>query len=184
MEVRLDDMFAVKAGARAILDRLGDGYVTTDWVEMNQALYSALWIEKVAVGIAIGLIVAVAALNIVATLVLMVMEKHKDIAILVSMGASRGAIMRLFMLQGTIIGAIGTALGGVLGRLGAAGPSTTSAWCACPRASTRSRGSPSGCCPARPLVVLASALAICFLATLYPARGAARLDPAEALRYE
>ena len=115
VEVRLDDMFAVKDGARSILARLGDGYVTTDWVEMNQSLYSALWIEKVAIGIAIGLIVAVAALNIVATLVLMVMEKHKDIAILVSMGASRGSIMRVFMLQGTIIGAVGTALGGALG---------------------------------------------------------------------
>jgi lipoprotein-releasing system permease protein len=77
VEVRLDDMFAVKDGARRILAQLGEGYVTTDWVEMNQSLYSALWIEKVAIGIAIGLIVAVAALNIVATLVLMVMEKHK-----------------------------------------------------------------------------------------------------------
>ena len=122
VEVRLDDMFAVQGRARgAILERLGDGYVTTDWVEMNQALFSALWIEKVAIGIAIGLIVAVAALNIVATLVLMVMEKHKDIAILVSMGASRGAIMRIFMLQGTIIGAVGTALGGLLGRGGLPG---------------------------------------------------------------
>ena len=82
---------------------------------MNGSLFSALWIEKMAIGITIGLIVAVAALNIVATLVLMVMEKHKDIAILVSMGASRGAIMRIFMLQGTIIGAVGTALGGLLG---------------------------------------------------------------------
>ena len=89
IEVRLDDIFAVKRKAREILEALGGDYVSTDWIEMNQALYSALWIEKVAVGIAIGLIVAVAALNIVVTLVLMVMEKHKDIAILVSMGASR-----------------------------------------------------------------------------------------------
>jgi lipoprotein-releasing system permease protein len=183
VEVRLDDMFAVKAGARAILERLGDGYVTTDWVEMNQALYSALWIEKVAVGIAIGLIVAVAALNIVATLVLMVMEKHKDIAILVSMGASRGAITRLFMLQGTIIGATGTALGGILG--------ASACWALdhfrvvrVPETVYQIAWVPFRLLPGEAAVVLASALAICFVATLHPARAAARLDPAEALRYE
>jgi lipoprotein-releasing system permease protein len=183
VEVRLHDMFAVKAGARAILARLGDGYVTTDWVEMNQALYSALWIEKVAVGIAIGLIVAVAALNIVATLVLMVMEKHKDIAILVSMGASRGAITRLFMLQGTIIGATGTALGGGLG--------ASACWALdhfrvvrVPESVYQISWVPFRLLPGEAAVVLASALAVCFLATLHPARGAARLDPAEALRYE
>ena len=82
---------------------------------MNQSLFSALWLEKVAIGITIGLIVMVAALNIVATLILLVMEKHKDIAILVSMGASRGAITRIFMLQGTVIGALGTFTGAVLG---------------------------------------------------------------------
>ena len=91
--------------------------MTTDWIQMNQSLFSALWLEKIAIGITIGLIVMVAALNIVATLILMVMEKHKDIAILVSMGASRGAITRIFMLQGTLIGALGT-LAGARARLG------------------------------------------------------------------
>ncbi len=82
---------------------------------MNGSLFSALWLEKMAIGITIGLIVMVAALNIVATLILMVMEKHKDIAILVSMGASRGSIRRIFVLQGTVIGAVGTFAGGTLG---------------------------------------------------------------------
>jgi lipoprotein-releasing system permease protein len=183
VEVRLHDMFAVRPMAKAIVSALGDGFVTTDWVEMNGNLFSALWIEKVAIGITIGLIVAVAALNIVATLVLMVMEKHKDIAILVSMGASRGAILRLFMLQGTIIGAIGTAVGGLLG------------WGACrlldryrliqvPEDVYQIAWVPFRLLPGDAAVVLVSALAVCFLATLYPARGAARLDPAEALRYE
>jgi lipoprotein-releasing system permease protein len=183
VEVRLDDMFEVQEGARRILDDLGEGYVTTDWVQMNGSLFSALWIEKMAIGITIGLIVAVAALNIVATLVLMVMEKHKDIAILVSMGASRAAITRLFMLQGTIIGAVGTAIGGLLG------------WGAC-RALDRYRliripedvyqiaWVPFRLLPGDAAVVLAGALLVCFLATLYPARGAARLDPAESLRYD
>ena len=183
VEVRLHDMFAVRPMAKAIVSALGDGFVTTDWVEMNGNLFSALWIEKVAIGITIGLIVAVAALNIVATLVLMVMEKHKDIAILVSMGASRGAILRLFMLQGTIIGAIGTAVGGLLG------------WGACrlldryrliqvPEDVYQIAWVPFRLLPGDAAVVLVSALAVCFLATLYPARGASRLDPAEALRYE
>ena len=183
VEVRLADMFAVKAGARAILEKLGRSYMTTDWVEMNQALYSALWIEKVAVGTAIGLIVAVAALNIVATLVLMVMEKHKDIAILISMGASRGAIMRVFMLQGSVIGVVGTALGGALG--------ASACWALdhfrlvrVPESVYQIAWVPFRLVPMEAVLVLSIALLICFLATLYPARGAARLDPAEALRYE
>ena len=183
VEVRLADMFAVKAGARAILERLGNSYMTTDWVEMNQALYSALWIEKVAVGIAIGLIVAVAALNIVVTLVLMVMEKHKDIAILISMGASRGAIMRVFVLQGSVIGVIGTALGGALG--------ASACWALdhfrlvrVPESVYQIAWVPFRLVPIEAALVLSIALLICFVATLYPARGAARLDPAEALRYE
>jgi len=183
VEVRLDDMFAVKPVSKAIVASLGGGYVTTDWVQMNQSLFSALWIEKMAIGITIGLIVAVADLNIVATLVLMVMEKHKDIAILVSMGASRAAIMRVFMLQGSIIGAVGTALGGLLG------------WGGClvldhyqliriPEDVYQIAWVPFRLLPGDACVVLLGALVVCFLATLYPARGAARLDPAEALRYE
>jgi lipoprotein-releasing system permease protein len=183
VEVRLDDMFAAKARTRAIVARLGDGYSTRDWVEMNQSLFSALWVEKMAISITFGLIVMVAALNIVATLVLMVMEKHKDIAILVSMGASAGGIMRLFMLQGTIIGAVGTALGGAVG------------WGACrvldryqlvriPEDVYQIAWVPFRLLTGDALVVLVGALVVCFLATLYPARGAARVDPAEALRYE
>jgi lipoprotein-releasing system permease protein len=183
VEVRLDDMFAVREGAAAILETLGHGYLTTDWVQMNQSLFSALWIEKMAIGITIGLIVVVAALNIVATLVLMVMEKHKDIAILVSMGASRGAITRIFMLQGTIIGAVGTSVGGALG------------WSACkvldhyrliriPEDVYQIASVPFRLLPADATVVIVSALVVCFIATLHPARVAARVDPAEALRYE
>jgi lipoprotein-releasing system permease protein len=183
VEVRLDDMFAVRAAKHAILERLGPGYLSTDWIENNQSLFSALWIEKMAIGITIGLIVVVAALNIVATLVLMVMEKHKDIAILVSMGASRGAITRIFMLQGTVIGAVGTAVGGVLG------------WATCrvldryqliriPEDVYQIAWVPFRLLPGDAAVVLVSAVLVCFLATLHPARGAARVDPAEALRYE
>jgi lipoprotein-releasing system permease protein len=183
VEVRVKDMFAVKAAARAIIDKLGDGYVTSDWIQMNESLFSALWLEKTAIAITIGLIVMVAALNIVATLILMVMEKHKDIAILVSMGASRSAVMRIFMLQGTVIGAVGTVAGALLG------------WGACrvldhykliriPEDVYQIAFVPFRLLPGDAAIVVAAALAVCFLATIHPARGASRLDPAEALRYE
>jgi lipoprotein-releasing system permease protein len=127
--------------------------------------------------------VMVAALNIVATLILMVMEKHKDIAILVSMGASRSAVMRIFMLQGTVIGAVGTVAGALLG------------WGACrvldhykliriPEDVYQIAFVPFRLLPGDAAIVVAAALAVCFLATIHPARGASRLDPAEALRYE
>ena len=183
VEVRLADLYAVKEHTGPILRALGSGYVTTDWIAMNQSLFSALWLEKVAIGITIGLIVMVAALNIVATLILMVMEKHKDIAILVSMGASRGAITRIFMLQGTVIGALGTFTGAVLG------------WLACmvldhyrlirvPADVYQVSYVPFILLPGDAAVVVAGAVLVCFFATIHPARGASRLDPAEALRYE
>jgi lipoprotein-releasing system permease protein len=125
----------------------------------------------------------VAALNIIATLILMVMEKHKDIGILVSMGASRGAIMRIFMLQGTLIGGAGTLAGALLG------------WGACrlldrykliriPADVYQISYVPFTLLPLDAAVVVLGAMLVCFLATIHPARGAAKLDPAEALRYE
>jgi lipoprotein-releasing system permease protein len=183
VEVRLADIYAVGPAGEAIKARLGPGYTTNDWIQLNQSLFSALWLEKMAIGITIGLIVAVAALNIIATLILMVMEKHKDIGILVSMGASRGAITRIFMLQGTLIGGAGTLAGALLG------------WGACrvldryklirvPADVYQISYVPFTLLPLDATVVVIGAMLVCFLATLHPARGAARLDPAEALRYE
>jgi len=183
VEVRLADMYAVRRTGDAIRAALGEGFLTNDWIAMNQSLFSALWLEKMAISVTIGLIVMVAALNIVATLILMVMEKHKDIAILVSMGASRGAIMRIFMLQGTVIGAAGTLAGATLG------------WALCrfldhyrlirvPVDVYQIAYVPFKLMPGDAAVVIAGAVLVCFAATLHPARGAARLDPAEALRYE
>jgi lipoprotein-releasing system permease protein len=183
IEVRVDDMYAVKRIAPLVLQALGDGYSTTDWIEMNRSLFSALWLEKAAIGITIGLIVVVAALNIVATLVLMVMEKHKDIGILVSMGASRAAITRIFVLQGTIIGGAGTLVGGLLG-VAACQVLDRYKLVRVPADVYQISYVPFTLAPADAAAVIVGAILVCFLATIYPARQAARVDPAEALRYE
>ena len=107
LELRVDDMFAAQEVADVDPDRLGADYIAQDWADMNESLFSALWLEKMAISITIGLIVMVAALNIVASLVLLVMEKSRDIAILKTMGSSAASIRRIFMLQGLVIGLVG-----------------------------------------------------------------------------
>ncbi len=108
IQLRVDDIFAAPRIAQSIPERLGGQYVTQDWADMNKSLFSALWLEKMAISLTIGLIVMVAALNIVASLILLVMEKHRDIAILKTMGASASSVTMIFMLQGLIIGLVGT----------------------------------------------------------------------------
>src|SRR6266851_5362169 len=115
MQLRVDDIYAAPTIARSITARLGNDYATEDWTVMNASLFSALTLEKMAISMTIGLIVMVAALNIVASLILLVMEKHRDIAILKTMGASRRSVTIVFMLQGLIIGTIGTTVGAAFG---------------------------------------------------------------------
>jgi len=183
IEVRTDDIYSAREIGDAIVSALGPDFVTNDWIQMNGSLFAALWIEKIVIGGTIGLIVAVAALNIVATLILMVMEKHKDIAILVSMGASRAMVQRIFMLQGMLIGTIGTAVGGISGWL--------IGWVLdryqlikVPADVYQIASVPFKLEPLDAALVVVGALVVCFVATLYPSWGAARLDPAEALRNE
>ena len=151
---------------------------------MNRSLFSALWLEKMAISITIGLIVMVAALNIVASLVLLVMEKSRDIAILRTMGASARSVTAIFMLQGLIIGLVGTAVGATAGYLRVCRARSLPADSACRWTSTRSRTCRSPCMPRDFVIVVVAAIVICFVATIYPSRQAARLDPAEALRYQ
>jgi lipoprotein-releasing system permease protein len=182
MELRVDDIYRAPAIAEAISEASGGRYLTEPWTEMNRSLFSALWLEKMAISITIGLIVMVAALNIVASLVLLVMEKHADIAILKTMGASRRAIMTVFMLQGLIIGVVGTALG-TAGGVGLSYVLDRYRLIHVPIDVYQIAYVPFTLLPLDLAAVIVSAVVICFVATIYPARQAAKLDPAEALRY-
>ena len=183
LEVRVDDMFASTDVAAEISRRLGEDYVTQDWKTMNKSLFSALWLEKMAIGITIGLIMTVAAVNIVASLVLLVMEKTRDIAILKTMGASTGSIRRIFMLQGLIIGLAGTVSGTLFG--------VTTIYVLdhfrlihVPLDVYQISYVPFVLQPLDFATVIAAAVLVSFLATVYPSRQASKLDPAQALRYQ
>jgi lipoprotein-releasing system permease protein len=182
IELRLDDIYRAQDVATALAAMPGRNYITQTWADLNQALFSALWIEKMAVSITIGLIVMVAALNIVASLILLVMEKSPDIAILKTMGASARSIMGIFMLQGLAIGLLGTAVGAGSG-LGVATLLDRYRLIRVPMEVYQIAYIPFVIEPVDFAVVVVGAVVICFLATLYPSRQAAKLDPAEALRF-
>jgi lipoprotein-releasing system permease protein len=183
IEVKVANVYDAPRIADQIADDFGQDYVTQDWTDINQQLYSALLLEKIGMGIGIGLIVAVAALNIIASLILLVMEKTRDIAILKTMGASSRSITLIFLLQGTIIGVIGTIIGATAG---AATANVLDRYRVITIPSDIYQVSylPFKLLPGDFVMVVIGAVAVCFLATLYPSRQAARLDPAQALRYE
>lgn len=183
MQARVNDMFKASEIGAAVGKQFGPLYTVENWTEMNKSLYSALVLEKFAISLTIGLVVFVAALNIVASLVLLVMEKSRDIAILRTMGAPAQAIRLIFMLQGLVIGAVGTFAGAVLGL-------TVSYICdrykllTLPGDVYQITHVPFRVEPLDVTIVIVSAVVVCWLATIYPARRAAELDPAEALRYQ
>jgi lipoprotein-releasing system permease protein len=183
IELRVANIYDAPAIADHISEALGAQYITQDWADMNRSLFSALWLEKMAISITIGLIVMVAALNIVASLVLLVMEKSRDIAILKTMGASRRSITIVFMLQGLIIGLVGTTAGATLG-LVLCRVLDTYKLIRVPTDVYQVSHVPFKVLPWDFTVVVASAIVICFFATLYPSRQAAKLDPVQALRFE
>ena len=183
IELRVADIFLAPQVAERVAQALGPEYVAQDWQDMNQNLFSALWIEKMAISITIGLIVMVAALNIIASLILLVMEKSRDIAILKTMGTSSRRVMTIFMMQGLVIGVVGTTIGGTAGLL--------LCWVLdhyrlihIPQDVYQVSYVPFVVLPLDFAVVIVSAVLVCFLATLYPSRQASRLDPVQALRYE
>ena len=152
-----------------------------DWVSLNSSLSSALGLEKLAISLPIGLIVIVAALNIVASLVLLVMEKSRDIAILRTMGAPARAIRRIFIYQGLTIGILGTAGGTVLGLI-VCYVADRYQLISMPADIYQISYLPFRIVPVDVAIVSVAAVVVCLLATLYPSRQAGRLDPAEALR--
>ena len=183
IQLRVDDIDAAPRIARSLRDTLGLEYITQDVAEMNKPLFSALWLEKVAISLAIGLIVVVAALNIVASLILLVMEKHRDIAILKTMGAGSRSVTAIFMMEGVIIGLLGTAVGALVG-FAIATVVDRYELIRVPEDVYMVSHLPLTVLPSDLLLVVAMALLVCFVATIYPSRQAARLDPAQALRYE
>lgn len=182
IELRVDDIYAAPAVADSIPTRLGALYLTEDWGDMNRSLFSALWLEKMAISITIGLIVMVAALNIIASLVLLVMEKSPDIAILKTMGASARSVTGIFMLQGLIIGVVGTFVGATAG-VALSIVLDRYRLIRVPMDVYQIEHVPFVVEPFSLAIVIVVAIAICFLATVYPSRQAAKLDPVEALRY-
>jgi lipoprotein-releasing system permease protein len=183
IELKVEDIYDAPRIADQIAVEFGKDYVTQDWSDINQELYSALMLEKIGMGIGIGLIVMVAALNIVASLILLVMEKTRDIAILKTMGASSRSITLIFLLQGSIIGVIGTLVGATAGAV-LANVLDRYRLITIPGDIYQVSYLPFRVLPWDLVTIVVGAVVVCFLATLYPSRQAARLDPAQALRYE
>jgi lipoprotein-releasing system permease protein len=183
IQMKVSDIYEVKAIAQRILDKVGPGYTTTDWQELNKPVFAALQIQRLVVVIVVTLMIFIAALNIITTLIMMVVEKTRDISILMAMGASARSIRRIFMLQGLMVGAIGTALGLVLG-ISACLIADRYQLIELPETIFSIAYAPFHVRVRDALIVAFIAMAISFLATIYPARQAARLNPVEGLRYE
>jgi lipoprotein-releasing system permease protein len=183
IEFKIDDIYRASTLADQIRDAAGKGYETTTWMEQNRSLLSALRLERLVTILTIGLIVVVAALNIFITLAMMVMEKNRDIAVLMSMGARKRQVWAVFTLHGLLIGAFGSLLGLILGY----GTSWLGGRYKLVPLQADVYALASVPFHARPwdgVWITLAALSISFLATLYPSLSAARLDPVEILRYE
>jgi lipoprotein-releasing system permease protein len=183
IEFKVDDIYKAGEIGDQLEKAAGPGFMTTNWMEQNKALFRALKMERLVTFITIGLIVFVAALNILISLIMMVMEKTRDIAVLMSMGTRKSQIRRVFIAQGVLIGVVGTVIGLVLGyglsfagghyHLLSLSPEVYSIDYV-PFAPRMIDG----------LLVVIVTLGVSLIATIYPSWSAAKILPAEALRYE
>ena len=183
IEVNLKNIYDAPKIASRIESVLGAPYWTRTWRDMYRNLFSALKLEKIAMFIILTFIVLVAAFNIIISLIMLVMEKSRDIAVLKSLGATSDRIMRIFVVQGMIVGATGTFLGAIAG-LGGGALLAKYPFIELPEEIYTISTLPIAISTSDVLTICIVALTICFLATLYPSYRAARLEPAEALRYE
>jgi len=182
IEVRVNDIYNARNIADRIVKELGFQYWARDWMQMNQNLFSALKLEKTVMFIILALIVLVAAFNIASTLIMMVMEKTKDIAILKAMGATDKSIRKIFVFKGIVIGSIGTILGVCLGFI-LCTVLKYYQFIELPGDVYYISTLPVKLELLDVVMIASAAMAISFLATLYPARQASKLDPVEAIRY-
>lgn len=183
VEIRVTDLYGAEKVARQLEETLGTPFRARDWMEVNRNLFLAFKLEKVVYFIVLTLIVLVAAFNIVATLIMVVMEKRKDIAILKSMGATDRSIARIFMLKGLIIGVVGTLLG-VIGGYAGCWILKRYQFVELPKDVFYVSTLPVRVYGENFATVALVSVVICLLATIYPARQAAGLAPVEVIRYE
>lgn len=183
LEVRVRDIYKSNKVAESIQKDLGYPYWTKDWKMMNRSFFSALKLEKITMFVILTMIVLVGALNIISTLVMVVMEKTKDVAILRAMGASTKSIMSIFMLQGLLVGVVGT-LAGLVSGLGICHALAKYKFISLPSDIYYISTLPVKVEFGDVWFVALAAIAISFLATLYPSLYASKLNPAEAFRYE
>jgi lipoprotein-releasing system permease protein len=191
IEIKTNDIYKAKEIGKEIQRLLGFTFWPQDWMEMNRNLFSALKLEKITMFIILVLIVLVAAFNIISTLIMVVMEKNKDIAILKSMGATSKGILKIFIIEGLVIGVVGTVFGTILGLGAAFNLEKITGFVENLFGFKILSGDvyyidklPSQVNPLDVGMIIITAILISLLATLYPSWRASKLDPAEALRYE
>ncbi|MGA6924783.1 MAG: lipoprotein-releasing ABC transporter permease subunit [Desulfosarcina sp.] len=182
IEVRLADIYQAKQIAGEIVNRIGFPYWARDWMQMNHNLFSMLKLQKAVMFIILTLIVVVAAFNIASALIMMVMEKTRDIAILKTLGATNRHIRRIFVFKGLFIGILGTAIGGMLGLM-LCTVLKQYPFIKLPGDVYFLTTLPVSLQPMDALIIAFATVAICFLATLYPATSAASLSPVDGIRY-